>query len=242
MSVILHAAALSDPGLIRANNEDASYAGRKVLVVADGIGGAPAGELASEIVMREFAGLEAAQTADPQRELRKALERASRAVAATADDDIANTGMGTTLTVLLLAADTVTLLHVGDSRAYLLRQGRLYQLTRDDTYVQELVDRGALAAQDVRHHPQRSIITKAVQGRPVEPQIITMTAEQADRFLLCSDGLSDFVTDESIEEALIGSASPQQCAEKLVKLTLQAGAPDNVTVVVADTAVEAKDR
>lgn len=236
MSVILRAAAATDVGLIRTNNEDSMYVGRRLLAVADGIGGMPAGELASDTVIRALAPLdEAPEEAEPLSSLRAAIETANGQIRAAAESDEACGGMGTTVTALLLSGDRLALLHVGDSRCYLMRDGVLAQLTKDDTYVQSLVDQGVLTTEDARRHPQRSLITQAVQGAQFTAACAVLTPRSADRFLLCSDGLSDFVADEAIAETLRSCPDPERCAELLVKLALQAGAPDNVTVVVADT-------
>jgi protein phosphatase len=236
MSLILRAAAISNPGLIRANNEDSVHAGQWLIAVADGIGGLPAGEVASHIAIRKLAALDVAleQGAEPLAVMRDAIELANREVRQAVEADPRNEGMGTTVTALLLAKDQVALAHVGDSRAYLLRGGELLQLTKDDTYVQTLVDQGVLTLEEARSHPHRSVITQAVQGRELTMTGALLTPLVGDRYLLCSDGLSDVITDETIGEVLRSLPEPRRCAERLVKLTLRAGAPDNVTVVVAD--------
>lgn len=241
MSLTLHSSLVTDLGLIRQNNEDSAFAGARLLVIADGVGGAPAGEDASALVVRGLHGLEKADLGEnPAATLLDRLMAANGDIRRAAIEDPAKDGMGTTVTAVLLAdpgaenAGAVTLLHVGDSRAYLLRDGHLQPLTRDDTYVQSLVDSGLLSPEDARYHPQRSIITQSVQGLEFDPAQSLLPIRLADRFLLCSDGLSDIVTDQSIERAMVSCAEPQQCAEQLVKLALQAGAPDNVTVIVAD--------
>src|SRR5438874_5690512 len=145
MTLRLRSAAVSDLGLIRSNNEDAAFAGQRIMAVADGIGGAPAGEVASEIVIGALRALEDAPVADdPEQALRDALAEANRQIGAAAEADPARQGMGTTITALMVAGGQLALLHVGDSRGYLLREGNLTRLTRDDTLVQELVDRGVL--------------------------------------------------------------------------------------------------
>ncbi|NUR71877.1 MAG: serine/threonine-protein phosphatase [Hamadaea sp.] len=246
MSLALRSVLLTDLGLIRANNEDSAYAGSRLLVIADGVGGAPAGEDASAIVIRELAALETAELGDePARTLLDHLMTANREIYQATLDDPLKEGMGTTMTAVLLSADAdeaaeVTVAHVGDSRAYLLRDGELRRLTKDDTYVQTLIDRGVLSEDDARHHPQKSLITQSVQGLDFTTACSTVAVRPGDRFLLCSDGLSDIVTDHSIAHALQTHPEVKQAAEQLVKLALQAGAPDNVTVVVADvTTVEA---
>jgi serine/threonine protein phosphatase PrpC len=235
MSLRLRTGVVTDLGLIRSNNEDAVHVGTRLLAVADGIGGAPAGELASDIVIRTLRGLDDAPAdADPEEALRAALDDANRQIGEAAEADPARQGMGTTVTALLVTGDRLALLHVGDSRGYLLRDGRLARLTRDDTFVQELVDRGLISAEEARDHPQRSIITQAVQGGEFAATVTLLTPQAGDRYLLCSDGLSDYVVDDAIERAMALCPEPQLCAERLVRLALRAGAPDNVTVVVCD--------
>lgn len=244
MTLIMRTALASDAGLVRENNEDTAYAGRHLVAVADGMGGPPAGEVASEIVVRALVGLagevagaggEAAGAGgDPGTALWNAVAYANRQIREAGRADPASGGMGSTVTAVLLVGTDLTILHVGDSRGYLLRDGELRQITRDDTLVQELVDRGVLTAAQARHHPQRSLITNAVQGAELAPVITVLAGRIGDRLLLCSDGLSDVVDDDAIGAMLHGCAEPEQCAEQLVKLALRAGAPDNVTVVVAD--------
>jgi PPM family protein phosphatase len=242
MSLTLRTATASDPGLVRTNNEDSAHAGGRLLAVADGVGGMPAGELASDIVIRVLSPLaEAAELGDDEtlRALRDAVDEANRQIRAASEADPATDGMGTTITALLLSGEQLALLHVGDSRAYLLRGGELRQLTKDDTFVQSLVDQGLLTHEEARNHPQRSLITRAVQGQHVAPTTRMLPVQAGDRYLLCSDGLSDVVTDEAIGQTLQSYADLQQCAEQLIKLALQAGAPDNVTAVLADVSAAA---
>lgn len=235
MSLILRTAVVSDPGLVRPNNEDAAHAGRRLIAVADGIGGLPAGEVASDIVIQALAPLdESASESEPAVALSEALLAANRRIREAVAADPASDGMGSTVTAMLLCGDDLVLVHVGDSRGYLLRQGKLHQVTRDDTLVQMLVDNGVLTADQARTHPQRSLVTSAVQGADVAPSTGVVAGAAGDRLLLCSDGLSDVVTDGAIAQALATYVEPQECAQQLVKLAHQAGAPDNVTVVVAD--------
>lgn len=235
MNLTLRTALVSDPGLVRTNNEDAAHAGERLLVVADGVGGQPAGEVASALVIRNLLPLDRAPIgADPAAALTGALALANQQIAEAARSDPEQAGLGTTVTAVLLTGDQLALLHVGDSRCYLARDPNFYQLTRDDTFVQELVDRGALTPAEAHRHPQRSIITRAVQGGELVPSTAVVTVAAGDRLMLCSDGLSDVVDDDAIGEALAQHAEPQQCAEQLVKLAHQGGAPDNVTVIIAD--------
>ncbi|MCI0690262.1 MAG: protein phosphatase 2C domain-containing protein [Sporichthyaceae bacterium] len=275
MSLVLRAAAVTDIGLSRMNNEDSAYAGPRLAVVADGIGGMPAGELASALVVRELAPLDpagamaipingaAAEPAtkplspvsdptdeqptvripgdgvDPIAALRDSVAAANRKIRNVSHVDLDTDGMGTTVTALLLAGDRIGLLHVGDSRGYRLRTGVLGQITRDDTYVQTLVDQGLISVAEARNHPRRSVVMQAVQGLEYEPTCSVLAAVVGDRYLLCSDGLSDVVDDETIADALTAEPDVARCANLLVRLALEAGAPDNVTVIVADVAEDA---
>ena len=243
MSLILDAAAVSDLGLVRGNNEDSAFAGRRLIAVADGIGGMPAGELASEIAIRALAPLEdEPDVIDPVSRLRAAAEAANRKIREATESDPATDGMGTTITALLLAdvladgqgAGTIGLLHVGDSRCYLGRDGAMSQITKDDTFVQALVDQGVLSAEDARHHPRRSLVMQAVVGQDLTTTCDVLTARPGDRYLVCSDGLSDVVIDDAIARVLLSDLDPRTCGERMVRLALDAGAPDNVTVVIAD--------
>lgn len=235
MSLILRTAVLTDPGLVRTNNEDAAYASTRLLVIADGIGGQPAGELASEIVVRTLSALDGTTIeGDPTAALCAAVDAANQQIRIATATNPASEGMGTTVTAALLTGDQIAVVHVGDSRGYLLRDRVLYQLTRDDTFVQALVEEGILSAEEARTHPQRSLVTSAVQGDDVTPSTGLVPVREGDRLLLCSDGLTDVVSDLAIAQTLAAHTDLQQCAEQLIKLAHQAGAPDNVTVVVAD--------
>src|SRR5262245_47149083 len=236
MTLRLRATTVTDVGLVRSNNEDAAHAGRHVVALADGIGGMPAGELASSIVVRALAALDAHPVAavEPEVALRDTVEAANKTILQVSEADAARDGMGTTVTALMLSGDQVALINVGDSRCYLERDGELYRLTKDDTFVQALVDEGLLTPAEARNHPRRSIVTQALQGLPYEATSTTRPARPGDRLLLCSAGLSDMVTDEVIGQALRTHPDVDQSARSLIRLALDAGASDNVTVVVAD--------
>ena len=235
MTFAVRAVAATDQGLVRSNNEDAVFVGSRLFVVADGMGGLPAGELASDILVQTLAGVdERPESGEPLQDLIAALQTANERIEAAVADDGARDGMGTTVTALLLAGDRVAALNVGDSRCYLSRDGELTQLTRDDTYVQALVDQGVLTPDDARRHPQRALVTQAVQGGPFRPAGRMVPIRAGDRFLLCSDGLSDYVDDEAIGTILREVEDRKACATELITQTLHAGAPDNVTVLVAD--------
>jgi protein phosphatase len=235
MTFAVHAVAATDQGLVRSNNEDAVFVGVRLLVVADGMGGLPAGELASDILVQALAVVDSRpDTGEPLQDLLAALQTANDRIEDAVADDDARDGMGTTVTALLFSGDHVAALNVGDSRSYLIRDGELTQLTRDDTYVQALVDQGVLTPDDARRHPQRALVTQAVQGGPFRPAGRMIPVEPGDRFLLCSDGLSDYVADDVIADTLRANPDRKTCAAELVHRTLDAGAPDNVTVIVAD--------
>jgi serine/threonine protein phosphatase PrpC len=235
MTLVVRAVAATDQGLVRSNNEDAVFVGNRLLVVADGMGGLPAGELASDILVQAMGVVdELPDTGEPLQDLIAALQTANERIEAAVADDDARDGMGTTVTTLMLSGDRVAMLNVGDSRCYRLRDGSLSQLTRDDTYVQALVDQGMLTPDDARRHPQRALVTQAVQGGDFRPGGRVLPVRAGDRFLLCSDGLSDYVEDSLIAETLRSNADRKTAAAELVHRTLENGAPDNVTVIVAD--------
>jgi len=234
MTRALRYAARSDRGLVRANNEDSVYAGARLLALADGMGGHAAGEVASQVVIAALAQLDDDEPGgDLLSKLERAVEEGNASIAREVEERPELDGMGTTLTAILFAGDRLGLAHVGDSRGYLLRDGELTQITKDDTFVQTLVDEGRITAEEAHSHPQRSLIMRALTGQEVEPTLIMREARVGDRYLLCSDGLSDPVSQETILEALkledVGAA-----ADRLIELALRSGGPDNVTVVVAD--------
>ncbi len=234
MTLALRYAARSDRGLVRANNEDSVYAGARLLALADGMGGHAAGEVASQLVIAALAHLD---DDEPGGDLLGKLERSvyegNSAIADQVELNPELDGMGTTLTAILFAGDRLGLVHIGDSRGYLLRDGELNQITKDDTFVQTLVDEGRITAEEAHSHPQRSLIMKALTGHEVEPTLIMREAREGDRYLLCSDGLSDPVSQETILEAL-KVPDVAASADRLIELALRGGGPDNVTVVVAD--------
>ena len=167
------------------------------------------------------------------RKLDAAVREGNSAIAAHVELEPELEGMGTTLTAILFAGNRLGLVHIGDSRGYLLRDGELAQITKDDTFVQTLVDEGRITAEEAHSHPQRSLIMRALTGHEVEPTLIMREARAGDRYLLCSDGLSDPVSQETILEAL-QIPDVAESADRLIELALRGGGPDNVTVVVAD--------
>jgi PPM family protein phosphatase len=234
VSLVLRYAARSDRGLVRTNNEDSVYAGARLLALADGMGGHAAGEVASQLVIAALAHLD---DDEPGGDLLASLDTAVRsgnaAIAAQVEMEPDLEGMGTTLTAILFAGNRLGLVHIGDSRGYMLRDGELTQITKDDTFVQTLVDEGRITREEAHSHPQRSLIMRALTGHEVEPTLTMREARAGDRYLLCSDGLSDPVSDETILEAL-QIPDVAESAYRLIELALRGGGPDNVTVVVAD--------
>ena len=234
MTLVLRYAARSDRGLVRANNEDSVYAGARLLALADGMGGHAAGEVASQLVIAALAHLDDDEPGgDLLSKLDAAVREGNSAIAEHVEADPELEGMGTTLTAILFAGNRLGLVHIGDSRGYLLRDGELTQITKDDTFVQTLVDEGRITAEEAHSHPQRSLIMRALTGHEVEPTLIMREARAGDRYLLCSDGLSDPVSHETILEAL-QIPDVAESADRLIELALRGGGPDNVTVVVAD--------
>src|ERR687893_313817 len=178
MTLVLRYSARSDRGLVRQNNQDAVYAGPRLLALAD--------------------------------------------------------GMGTTLTAILFAGNRLGLVHIGDSRAYQLRDQMLTQITKDDTFVQSLIDEGRITEEEAHTHPQRSLLLRALTGQDVDPSLTIREARAGDRYLLCSDGLSGVVSDETLAETLGSYRDPRECADRLIDLALRGGGPDNITCIVAD--------
>lgn len=240
MALGLRYAARSDVGIVRSANEDSGYAGSRMVVVADGMGGHAAGELASATAVAIFADLDVQDSLNPADVeilslLAGALDEAHDTLHQIATDHPEARGMGTTVTAMAWLNERVALAHIGDSRAYLFRDGTLTQLTHDHTYVQTLVDSGQITASEAQVHERRNLLMKALDGiNPVEPDLSILSVRSGDRFLLCSDGLHGVVPDDDIA-ALLGSASdPTGIVGALVDRALAAGAPDNVTALVAD--------
>lgn len=238
MTLAIHFAARTDVGLVRSRNEDSGYAGPHLLAVADGMGGHAGGNVASSLVLARLAPLDGdSHGADDALELlARTLSDANASLTAEMDRNPELKGMGTTLTALMRCGATgLALVHIGDSRAHLLRDGAFTQITRDHSFVQSLVDSGRITEEEAEHHPQRSLVTRVLTGAPEdEPDLSIRQARRGDRYLICSDGLSDYVGRDTIAEVVGSGHGPDQTAEKLVDLALRAGAPDNVTVVIGD--------
>ena len=223
----------SDVGRVREHNEDSYLVDFPLFAVADGMGGHAAGEVASTIAVSTLADC---QLTKPDADaLGAAVEQANLAVLDGVTQGQGRQGMGTTCTAVVIDGGRMAVGHVGDSRAYMLHEGKLLRVTHDHSFVEELVDAGEITPEEARVHPSRSIITRALGSDPhMRADAFTVDVTRGDRVLLCSDGLSSMVTDDVIEEAMVTSPAPQACADKLVDLALEAGGLDNVTAIVID--------
>jgi serine/threonine protein phosphatase PrpC len=236
MTIGIRFAARSDVGMLREGNEDSAYAGSRLLAVADGMGGHVGGEIASAAAIDTLKSLD---TDWPASELvgvlEQAVHRANETLHNIVEGDPSLQGMGTTLTAMLWHGRQMALVHIGDSRAYLLRNGELFQITHDHTLVQSLVDEGRISLDEAASHPQRSLLLRALDGRgEVDPDVSLREAQLGDRYLLCSDGLCSVVTAETIHHALSSVPEPEQAVRQLIDLANRGGGPDNITCVVAD--------
>ncbi|WP_239516169.1 MULTISPECIES: PP2C family serine/threonine-protein phosphatase [unclassified Streptomyces] len=236
MSLSLRFAAGSHKGMIREGNEDSGYAGPRLLAIADGMGGQAAGEVASSEVISALVQLDDdVPGSDMLTALSTAVQRANDQLRAMVEEDPQLEGMGTTLTALLWTGQRLGLVHVGDSRAYLLRDGILTQITQDHTWVQRLVDEGRITEEEATTHPQRSLLMRALgSGDIVEPDLSIREVRVGDRYLICSDGLSGVVSHQTLEETLADYHGPRETVASLIQLALRGGGPDNITCIVAD--------
>jgi len=235
----LRAGVLSDRGLVRQTNEDSYLVRRGLYAVCDGMGGARAGEVASEMACRGLLDL------DPERataeDLRQAIVEIDQAIVRRSLEEDGLIGMGTTLTAALAGEGSFILAHVGDSRAYLLRSGGLDQLTEDHSWVGEMVRRGELTPAQAAVHPHRSVITRVLgSGGELQPDIVDVSVQEGDRILICSDGLTGMLSDDDIAGILRQDGDPQSVARLLVQGALAGGGEDNVTVVVVDVLSSSK--
>lgn len=222
----------SDVGRQRSVNEDSLVIAPPFFAVADGMGGAKAGEVASATAIEVFQG-EGESSEGGESQLARIVREANRRIHELAVSDESYRGMGTTLTAAKIAGDEVSLAHVGDSRAYLLRDGQLEQLTRDHSLVAELERSGQITPEAAEHHPQRSIITRALGPEPdVEVDTYTITGRADDLFMICSDGLTSMISDDEVGSILRSAEGLQDGAEALVRAANQSGGRDNITVVL----------
>jgi PPM family protein phosphatase len=231
-------AAVSHVGKVRSKNDDSGYAGRHLFVVADGMGGHAGGDVASAIATTRIAEIdeEYASPADAEFALQSALIAANSLLAETVFEHPELTGMGTTFSALIRVGNEVAIAHIGDSRIYLLRDGELSQVTADHTFVQRLVDSGRITPEEAAVHPRRSVLMRVLGDVDAAPEIDTsiLGTRPGDRWLLCSDGLSSYVSEDKILGVLTTARDPDEAARMLVRESLDAGAPDNVTVILLD--------
>ena len=235
MTLQLSYVAYSDIGLIRKNNQDSGYASPHLLVVADGMGGAAAGDLASAVAIDTIRKVESPTTGeDMLAALALAIDQANDKIAELVASDLSLEGMGTTVTGAMFDGANLGLGHIGDSRAYLLRDDHLERLTHDHTWVQSLVDDGKISEADAAMHPHRSLLLKVLNGHPTnDPDLANVQVMAGDRLLFCSDGVCGLIDDDAIQAAL-QLPDLNDAAERLIAESLQQGGIDNITVIVAD--------
>ena len=240
--LVLHAAAATDVGP-RSDNQDSGCAGATLIAVADGVSGSPGGAVASALVIECLAERWAqAHGAEPRNALTDAIAEADQRIDATGRRRPRLRTMATTLTAMSVRGSSLDLAHIGDSRGYLVRDGELRRLTRDQTVVQSLLDAGVISADEARVHPWRAVLTSALRGSGEDRaalQVGAVPIRPGDRLLICSDGLSGVVAEEALQRLLRARSSPESVAEQLLRTALEAPASDNVTVVVADVVEEA---
>jgi protein phosphatase len=230
----LRYAALSDVGRVRKNNQDSGFAGPHLLMVADGVGGAARGDIASSTAVQILRRLDAPPPDNMQEAMAGAIHRAHDRLAELVDEDPELDGTSTTITAALFDGTKITVGHVGDSRGYLLREGTLSRLTKDHTFVQGLIDEGRITEEESRTHPHRNLILRAVDGvHETDPDLFDVDLAPGDRILLCSDGCSGVLDDDRIAD-ILGTGSVDYAAVELIRASLDAGSSDNVTAVVAD--------
>ncbi|OKL50545.1 Stp1/IreP family PP2C-type Ser/Thr phosphatase [Boudabousia marimammalium] len=245
MPIELRYAARSDVGLVRKQNQDSGYAGQHLLVLADGMGGPAGGDIASSVAVAHLSALDqdafAAEELLPN--LKQAIQAAHDELVARSQADTELEGLGTTCIAMLRSGRKLAMVHIGDSRAYVLNGGVLTQVTKDHSFVQYLVDTGQITEEQAEHHPQKSVILRVLgdSESDVVPDESLREAVPGDRWLLCSDGLHGVVSKETITEVLTTFKNLDECADKLVELALRGGGPDNVTVVVADVVSQVSD-
>ncbi len=230
----LHYVARTDRGLVRSTNQDSLFAGDRLLVVADGMGGHAAGDTASRLVVDAFVPLNLDRPGpDLLRPLLEATRSGNAAIAGMVEDHPDLEGMGTTVTAMLFDDGRAALAHVGDSRAYLYRDGVLHQLTHDDTFVQSLVDDGRITEHQAHEHPQRNLLLRALTGLELDPMLVEREIRVGDRYMLCSDGLTSMVPDAEIETMVReAGADVARATQELVAEANKRGGDDNITVVV----------
>ncbi|SJN30069.1 Serine/threonine phosphatase PPP [Micrococcus lylae] len=238
MPYVLHCAAKSDVGRIRSKNDDSAYAGRHLVVLADGMGGHVGGDVASASAVLDLAPLDATGYDDPATVLPDEIQNANLVLNELVHANPKLAGMGTTCTAGLLAGDTLYMAHIGDSRAYRLRDGEFEQITRDHTFVQRLVEEGRLSKEEAEHHPNKNVLMRVLGDVDASPEldVFEVPVTIGERWLFCSDGLTDVVTVPTIKQTVEQAETLDDAVDELVDLTLKGGAHDNVTVIVFEVA------
>ena len=238
--LFLYSTTVSDVGTVRANNQDSSFAGEHLIAICDGMGGHAGGDTASSIAIRSLAHIEQDDTGGDVEVISRMMETsvmaAHDAIVGKAKRERKLAGMGTTVTAVALVAGYWVVAHIGDSRAYLLRDGHLSRITCDHSYVQHLIDTGRITPAEAKNHPQRNVVMRVLGDFDIDPHpdISIRKAHPADRWLLCSDGLCGVLEDPTIKETMTALADQGECAQRLVQMALRAGSTDNVTAVIAD--------
>lgn len=239
-TLFLYSTTVSDVGTVRSNNQDSSFAGERLIAMCDGMGGHAGGDTASTIAIRSLAHIEQDDEQSSVQTVANMMETsvmaAHDAIVGKAKRERKLAGMGTTVVAVALVSGYWVLAHIGDSRAYLLRDGKLSRMTTDHSYVQHLIDTGRITAAEARNHPQRNVVMRVLGDFDIDPHpdIAICQAHPADRWLLCSDGLCGVLEDSTIEEMLSTVSDQEECAQRLVSMALKAGSTDNVTAVIGD--------
>lgn len=240
-SLFMYSTTVSDVGTVRQNNQDSSFAGSHLIAICDGMGGHAGGDTASSIAIRSLAHIEHDDTSDDVAAISSMMETsvvaAHDAIVGKAKRERKLAGMGTTVTSVALVGGYWVVAHIGDSRAYLLRDGQLERITCDHSYVQHLIDTGRLTEAEAKNHPQRNVVMRVLGDFDIDsrPDITVRKAHPADRWLLCSDGLCGVLEDDTIAEMMSTLPDQSECAQQLVSAALRAGSTDNVTAVIADS-------
>lgn len=238
--LFLYSTTVSDVGTVRSNNQDSSFAGEHLMAICDGMGGHAGGDTASTIAIRSLAHIERDDVNGDIQTVSKMMETsvmaAHDAIVGKAKRERRLSGMGTTVTTVVLVSGYWVLAHIGDSRAYLLRDGKLTRMTHDHSYVQHLIDTGRISEAEAKNHPQRNVVMRVLGDFDIDPHpdIAIRKAHPTDRWLLCSDGLTGVLEDSTIEQVMADCTDQEECAQRLVSMALKAGSTDNVTAVIAD--------